>query len=67
MEKDLIFEVKIERGFTFTAWDLHYQSGDALMEIKRDGQSIKSFKLPTYIVRNLITDITQLMASDTWV
>jgi hypothetical protein len=41
------------RGFTMQAWYLKEPAGDALIEIKRDGEPYRRFLYPAYKIYNL--------------
>lgn len=54
MEKGkMIFETKPDRGFIFRAWELPEPKGEALIEIERGGEIIRSFNFPAYKVWNI--------------
>lgn len=42
-----------ERGYHFTAWYLVEPKGEALVEISKDGEVVKSFLWPAYKIWNI--------------
>lgn len=51
MGEKMMYETKPDRGFVFKAFDLG--TGDARIEVWRDGAKIRSFSFPTYKVWNI--------------
>ena len=49
----LIYETKPDRGFVFRAIDIPNSQGEALIEVERDGEIIRSFTFPAYKVWNI--------------
>ena len=64
IEKRLIYQTDPDRGFVFTAWDLQTKDGMALIEVKRDGQPIRSFKFPAYKVWNIAAHTHDIIESE---
>lgn len=66
MEKGkMIFETKPDRGFVFTAWDISKSTrGDALVEIRKEGNIIRSFKFPAYKVWNIPAHANDIIESE---
>lgn len=65
MEKGrLIFKTKPDRGFVFTAWDVPDSGGDALIEVERDGNIIRSFQFPAYKVWNIAAHSHDIIESE---
>lgn len=63
-KKELIYQTKPDRGFVFKAWDLPNSKGNALIEVERDGNIIKSFEFPAYKVWNIAAHSEDIIESE---
>lgn len=59
-----IFETKPDRGFIFKAWELPSSNGNALIEVERDGETIRSFVFPAYKVWNIPAHAHDIIQSE---
>ena len=64
MKGKMIFETEPDRGFIFRAWDLPESKGDALIEVERDGNVIRSFRFPAYKVYNISAHAVDIVESE---
>jgi hypothetical protein len=65
MEKGkMIYKTNPDRGFVFTAWDLPDSKGDALIEVERDGEIVRSFNFPAYKVWNIPAHADDIIHSE---
>ena len=60
----LIYKTNPDRGFVFMAWDISDSKGDALIEVERDGQVIRSFAFPAYKVWNIPAHADDIIGSE---
>ena len=60
----LIYETKPDRGFVFKAWDLPGPKGDALVQVKRDGKTIRTFTFPAYKIYNIAAHANDIIESE---
>jgi len=61
---DLIYETKPDRGFVFRAWDLPESTGEALIEVERDGKLVREFHFPAYKVYNIAAHSHDIIQSE---
>lgn len=66
MEKGkMVFKTDPDRGFVFTAWySKDDDDGDAIIEIERDGEIIRSFRFPAYKVFNIAAHASDIIESE---
>ena len=57
MKKELMFKIETSKSVIFTIWDLQTSDKKVSIEIEHAGRILESFVLPTYEIRNIITDI----------
>ena len=60
----LIYKTKSDRGFVFTCWELPESKGDALIEVERDGEVIRTFNFPAYKVWNIPAHSNDIIQSE---
>lgn len=60
----LIFKTKPNQGFVFKAWDLPDSKGDALIEVLRNDDLVRSFKFPAYKVWNIAAHANDIVQSE---
>jgi len=59
----MIYETNPDRGFIFKAWETD-SKGDALIEVERDGEVIRSFTFPAYKVWNIGAHASDIIESE---
>ena len=59
----MIYETKPDRGFVFKAWETD-SKGDALIEIEKNGEIIRSFTFPAYKVWNISAHANDIIESE---
>ena len=60
----LIYETKPDRGFVFRAINLDNGKGDALIQVERDGKTIREFNFPAYKVWNIAAHANDIIESE---
>ena len=60
----IYYETKPDRGFVFRAFELPESEGDALIEVERDGNIIKSFIFPAYKIYNIPAHADDIIESE---
>lgn len=60
--KDRIAFESDARGLHFVAWYLIEPNGEALVEITKDGQAVKSFLWPAYKIWNIAAHVDDIAA-----
>jgi len=58
--KELVFDLT-DRGFNVKAWYLNDDSGDALVEITKNGKPYREFKWPAYKIFNIAAHLPDIV------
>jgi hypothetical protein len=59
----MIFKTNPDKGFVFKAWETD-SKGDALIEVEKDGEIIRSFIFPAYKVWNIPAHANDIIESE---
>ena len=60
----LAFEMPAEQGFTAKAFYLKSPTGDALVELYKDGQPYRRFLYPAYKIWNIAAHFPEIVQSE---